>query len=201
MRFPLLLPCHLVPRITSCANSCCSLFPVPTPLPCSLTTMAPRRRCARWPTSAPLSPLCWWCRWVLLRWTAPVNPAVCYELGGVMLRANQALLLCDQCRMRAAPSTCSVSCPIRSHLPQPYDNSAIPAIEKAIMASDLGLTPNNDGRVIRLQVPQLTAVGAAGHVLPSWAAAYSYFRLGEAYAAGRGGAQGSGSCGVALGWQ
>jgi ribosome recycling factor len=40
---------------------------------------------------------------------------------------------------------------------QPYDNSAIPAIEKAIMASDLGLTPNNDGRVIRLQVPQLTA--------------------------------------------
>lgn len=29
------------------------------------------------------------------------------------------------------------------------------------MQSDLGLTPNNDGRVIRLQVPQLTAVGAA----------------------------------------
>lgn len=42
---------------------------------------------------------------------------------------------------------------------QPYDTSAIPAIEKAIMQSDLGLTPNNDGRVIRLQVPQLTAVG------------------------------------------
>lgn len=40
---------------------------------------------------------------------------------------------------------------------QPYDTSAIPAIEKAIMQSDLGLTPNNDGRVIRLQVPQLTA--------------------------------------------
>lgn len=29
------------------------------------------------------------------------------------------------------------------------------------MQSDLGLTPNNDGRVIRLQVPQLTAVSAA----------------------------------------
>jgi ribosome recycling factor len=41
---------------------------------------------------------------------------------------------------------------------QPYDNSAIPAIERAIMQSDLGLTPNNDGKVIRLQVPQLTAV-------------------------------------------
>ncbi|KAL4856849.1 Ribosome-recycling factor [Chlorella vulgaris] len=40
---------------------------------------------------------------------------------------------------------------------RPYDNSAIPAIERAIMQSDLGLTPNNDGKVIRLQVPQLTA--------------------------------------------
>ncbi|PSC74980.1 ribosome-recycling chloroplastic [Micractinium conductrix] len=40
---------------------------------------------------------------------------------------------------------------------QPYDTSAIPAIERAIMQSDIGLTPNNDGRVIRLQVPQLTA--------------------------------------------
>ena len=45
---------------------------------------------------------------------------------------------------------------------QPYDTSAIPAIERAIMASDLGLTPNNDGRLIRLQIPQLTAVGGAG---------------------------------------
>lgn len=41
---------------------------------------------------------------------------------------------------------------------QPYDTSAIPAIERAIQQSDLGLTPNNDGKVIRLQVPQLTAV-------------------------------------------
>lgn len=41
---------------------------------------------------------------------------------------------------------------------QPYDQSAIPAIEKAIMASDLGLTPGNDGRLIRLQIPQLTSV-------------------------------------------
>lgn len=92
---------------------------------------------------------------------------------GVILRPNRGLLMCDQRRMRAAPSTCSGCCPIHSHLPQPYDNSAIPAIEKAIMASDLGLTPNNDGRVIRLQVPQLTAVGAAGHVLPSCAAAHT----------------------------
>jgi len=39
---------------------------------------------------------------------------------------------------------------------QPWDKSGMAAIEKAILASDLGLTPNNDGHVIRLPVPQLT---------------------------------------------
>jgi ribosome recycling factor len=39
----------------------------------------------------------------------------------------------------------------------PYDKSAIKAIEKAIQASDLGITPSNDGQVIRLGFPQLTA--------------------------------------------
>src|ERR671936_2484662 len=38
----------------------------------------------------------------------------------------------------------------------PYDKSAIGAIEKAILESDVGLTPNNDGNVIRLQIPELT---------------------------------------------
>ena len=38
---------------------------------------------------------------------------------------------------------------------QPYDKSSIKAIERAIMESDLGLTPNNDGNVIRLQIPEL----------------------------------------------
>jgi ribosome recycling factor len=37
----------------------------------------------------------------------------------------------------------------------PYDKNAISAIEKAIMESDLGLTPSNDGNVIRLQIPEL----------------------------------------------
>lgn len=37
-----------------------------------------------------------------------------------------------------------------------WDKTAIPAIEKAIQKSDLGLTPNNDGTVIRLQIPALT---------------------------------------------
>jgi ribosome recycling factor len=38
----------------------------------------------------------------------------------------------------------------------PYDKSAMAAIEKAIMESDVGLTPSNDGNVIRLQIPELT---------------------------------------------
>ena len=37
----------------------------------------------------------------------------------------------------------------------PYDKNAIKAIEKAILESDLGLTPSNDGNVIRLQIPEL----------------------------------------------
>jgi len=39
---------------------------------------------------------------------------------------------------------------------QPYDKSSIKAIERSIQESDLGLTPNNDGQIIRLQVPELT---------------------------------------------
>jgi ribosome recycling factor len=38
----------------------------------------------------------------------------------------------------------------------PYDKSSIKSIEKAILESDLGLTPNNDGTVIRLAIPELT---------------------------------------------
>ena len=38
----------------------------------------------------------------------------------------------------------------------PYDKNSIKAIEKAILESDVGLTPSNDGQVIRLQIPELT---------------------------------------------
>ena len=38
---------------------------------------------------------------------------------------------------------------------QPYDQASIKAIEKAIMESDIGLTPNNDGRLIRMSIPEL----------------------------------------------
>ena len=39
----------------------------------------------------------------------------------------------------------------------PWDKTVIPAIEKAINLSGLGLTPNNDGKVIRLSIPELTS--------------------------------------------
>jgi ribosome recycling factor len=39
---------------------------------------------------------------------------------------------------------------------RPFDASTMQSIEKAILKSDLGLTPNNDGKIIRLAIPQLT---------------------------------------------
>lgn len=39
---------------------------------------------------------------------------------------------------------------------QPWDKGAFAAVEKAILSSDLGLTPNNDGSVIRITIPALT---------------------------------------------
>jgi ribosome recycling factor len=39
---------------------------------------------------------------------------------------------------------------------QPWDKTSIPEIEKAIMKSDLGVTPSNDGNVIRIAIPALT---------------------------------------------
>ena len=39
---------------------------------------------------------------------------------------------------------------------QPFDPSSIKQIEKSIQESDLGLTPSNDGKLIRLPIPQLT---------------------------------------------
>ncbi len=53
--------------------------------------------------------------------------------------------------------TANISCPEpRMIMIQPWDKNNIPAIEKAILKSDLGITPGNDGVVIRLTVPQLT---------------------------------------------
>ena len=39
---------------------------------------------------------------------------------------------------------------------QPFDPNSVKEIERALMESDLGLTPSNDGKIIRLPIPQLT---------------------------------------------
>jgi ribosome recycling factor len=44
----------------------------------------------------------------------------------------------------------------RTLIIQPYDRNAIAAMEKSIMSSDVGITPSNDGNVIRLSFPPLT---------------------------------------------
>ena len=50
----------------------------------------------------------------------------------------------------------SISIPeARVVLIRPFDAASLKAVEKAILASDLGLTPNNDGKVIRLNLPPL----------------------------------------------
>ncbi|KAE9464025.1 hypothetical protein C3L33_04105, partial [Rhododendron williamsianum] len=55
-------------------------------------------------------------------------------------------------------SIAQISTPDSSSLVvQPYDKSSLKTIEKALVASDLGMTPNNDGEVIRLSVPPLTS--------------------------------------------
>jgi ribosome recycling factor len=83
------------------------------------------------------------------------------EFGGVRTgRANTALL--DALRvdaygtLTAIAQLASVSVPDPKTLViQPWDTSQIGAIEKAILKSDLGLTPANDGKVIRLTLPPL----------------------------------------------
>ena len=51
----------------------------------------------------------------------------------------------------------ALSCPdARSFLISPWDQSVLKEIEQAIVKSDLGMTPQNDGKVIRLKVPELT---------------------------------------------
>ncbi|XP_056176070.1 ribosome-recycling factor, chloroplastic isoform X3 [Syzygium oleosum] len=76
-------------------------------------------------------------------------------------RANPAMLDKVEVEYYGSPvslkSIAQISTPEASSLLiQPYDKSSLKAIEKAIVSSDLGMTPNNDGEVIRLSLPQLT---------------------------------------------
>jgi ribosome recycling factor len=66
-----------------------------------------------------------------------------------------------QCRLLRNPTPLKQLATISAPEPrllsvQPYDKSSIKAIEKAILESDVGLTPNNDGNLIRLAIPELT---------------------------------------------
>ena len=76
-------------------------------------------------------------------------------------RANPALVEKIMVDYYGSPTplnqTANISCPEpRLIVIQPWDKSLVPAIEKAILKSDLGINPNSDGVVIRLAIPQLT---------------------------------------------
>ncbi len=70
-------------------------------------------------------------------------------LDNVMVDAYSSTMPLNQMATVSAPEP-------RMLMIRPWDTSVIGAIEKAILKSDLGLTPNNDGRVIRLSIPALT---------------------------------------------
>ena len=77
-------------------------------------------------------------------------------------RANPSLLDRISVEYYGAPtslkSLASINIPDASTITiQPFDRTSISLIEKAIQLSDLGLTPNKDGAVIRLNIPQLTS--------------------------------------------
>lgn len=77
-------------------------------------------------------------------------------------RSNPAMLDKIQVEYYGTPtslkSIAQISTPdSNSLLVNPYDKSSLKAIEKAIVNSDLGITPSNDGEVIRLTIPQLTS--------------------------------------------
>lgn len=84
------------------------------------------------------------------------------DLSGIRTgRASPALIERLQVEYYGIPTPliqlASISVPEpRSLLIKPFDASSLKAIERAILASDLGLTPNNDGKSIRLNLPPLT---------------------------------------------
>lgn len=77
-------------------------------------------------------------------------------------RANSALLDRVMVEYYGSPtplkSLANISTPDASTISiQPFDRGSVSLIEKAIQLSDLGLTPNNDGSTIRLNIPPLTS--------------------------------------------
>lgn len=84
------------------------------------------------------------------------------ELGTIRAgRANASILDRVQVQYYGAPTPlnqlASIASPeARMLLITPYDKSSLGEIEKAILQSDVGITPSNDGNVIRLIIPALT---------------------------------------------
>jgi len=77
-------------------------------------------------------------------------------------RANASLLDRVMVEYYGSPtplkSLASINTPDASTITiQPYDKSTLTLIEKSISLSDIGLTPNNDGQVVRLNIPPLTS--------------------------------------------
>ena len=70
-------------------------------------------------------------------------------LDGVKVEAYSSLMPLNQVGTLTIPES-------RQIVIQPWDPQVMPAIEKAILKSELGLTPVNDGKVIRINIPQLT---------------------------------------------
>lgn len=70
-------------------------------------------------------------------------------LDGIMVNYYDTLTPLQQLTSLSIPES-------RQILIQPWEQKIIPDIEKAILKSDLGLTPSNDGKIIRINIPPLT---------------------------------------------
>jgi len=70
-------------------------------------------------------------------------------LDGIKVKAYGSLMSMDQVGTMTIPENNMIAI-------KPWDPQVLPAIEKAILASGLGLTPANDGNVVRLMIPPLT---------------------------------------------
>jgi len=70
-------------------------------------------------------------------------------LDGLMVEAYDSVVPVNQVATLAVPETRMITV-------QPWDPSLLAAIERAIRKSDLGVTPTNDGKIIRIAIPSLT---------------------------------------------
>ena len=70
-------------------------------------------------------------------------------LDGIRVEAYGSHMPLNQVATLSAPES-------RLLLIQPWDSGTLPQIEKAILKSDIGLTPMNDGKIIRISIPPLT---------------------------------------------